>query len=159
MYAWNRGDENWQDTCGYDVKDPIQLKKHIISERTDWDPSFQEALQVTNDEQITARNIYSLPVGHEWRFRPGVTSIGDEAHMMTPFAGQGVNIVMEDAMKLADAIVTAKKMGAEERAVNNSIRLFEVDMFRRAAPVAEHSRRNMEDMYFTPGAPKTTIAR
>ena len=159
VYAWNRRDEHWQDTCGYDVKDPIQLKKHVISEHTDWDPLFQEALQATDNKQITARNIYSLPVGHEWIFRPGVTLIGNAAHLMTPFAGEGVNIAIEDAMKLADAIVRAKKIGANEEAFNNSIRSFEEGMFRRAAPVAERSRLNMEDMYFTPWAPKTTIAR
>ena len=66
---------------------------------------------------------------------------------------------MEDAMKLANASVRAKKIGANEEAFNNSIRSFEEGMIRRAASVAERSRLNMEDIYFTPGAPKTTIAR
>ncbi len=48
---------------------------------------------------------------------------------MTPFAGEAVNVAMEDAMKLADASVRAKKIGANEEAFNNSIRSFEEGIF------------------------------
>ena len=158
VYAWNARDEHWQKKCGFDVNDPVQLKEHIVKEFADWDPLFREVLQVSDGKQIISRNLYSLPVGHEWTFRPGVTLIGDAAHLMTPFAGEGVNLAMEDSMKLADAIITGRKMGGNAKAFANSIRLFEVEMFRRAGPVAEQSRLNMEDMFFTPGAPQSTIA-
>ncbi len=158
VYAWNARDEHWQKTCGFDVNDPAQLKRHILEEFADWDPLFKEALAVADDKQILSRNLYILPVGHEWAPRQGVTLIGDSAHLMTPFAGEGVNLAMEDALKLADAIITSRKMGGNTKSFNNSVRLFEVEMFRRAAPIAEVSRLQMEDMFFTPGAPQATIA-
>ena len=158
VYAWSPRDENWMKTCGYDVNDHARLKKEISKEYADWDPLFQEALRVTDDKQIIARSLYMLPVGHEWEARPGVTLIGDAAHLMTPFAGEGVNLAMEDALELAHAIIASNNMGANTKTLNNSVRLFEANMFRRAAPVAEVSRLNMEDMFFTPGAPQTAIA-
>ena len=158
LYAWVAKDEKWQQDCGFDVTNPVQLKAHLLKEFADWDPLFKEALEGTDNKQIVPRNLYVLPVGHQWPSRQGVTLIGDAAHLMTPFAGEGVNLAMEDALKLSEAIIAARKMGGNSKAFINSIRLFEVDMFRRAAPVAEASRLQMEDMFFVPGAPQATIA-
>ena len=158
VYAWSVGDEHWQQDCGFDVSDPSQLKKHVLEQFADWDPLFKEALAVTNDKIATPRNLYVLPIGHEWTFRQGVTLIGDAAHLMTPFAGEGVNLAMTDALKLAEAITTGRKMGGNASSLNNSIRMFEVEMFHRATPIARTSILQMEDMLFTEGAPQATIA-
>ncbi|RYP42742.1 hypothetical protein DL768_010258 [Monosporascus sp. mg162] len=44
--------------------------------------------------------------------RPRVTVIGDAAHLMTPFAGVGVNVGMVDALELPQEIVGYVKNGA-----------------------------------------------
>ena len=156
-YAWGTKDEQWRETCGYDVKDPKQVKKNLLKDFEDWDPLFKEAIESTDNEQIVTRNLYILPIGHEWKSKPGVTLIGDAAHLMTPFAGEGVNLAMDDALKLSSTIIAAKRKGATAEALNKSIRSFELEMIKRAAPVAEVSSLNM-DMFFTPGAPQETIA-
>ena len=44
-------------------------------------------------------------VGWERTAASGLTLLGDAAHCSTPFAGEGVNCSMQDAVVLADAIV------------------------------------------------------
>lgn len=58
-----------------------------------------------------------LPVGHKWRHRSGTTIIGDAAHLMTPWAGEGANVSMRDSLDLAAVIGDAwdeVKAGSEK---------------------------------------------
>lgn len=66
---------------------------------------------------------------------------------MTPFAGQGVNLAMLDALLLSDAII---KNGAD---LKNAIVEYEEDMFERVYVWAQHSANNLELM-LAKNAPK-----
>ena len=158
MYAWSVKDEQWRKNCGYDVNDFKEVQNNLLEEFADWDPVFKEAIQSADNREFVTRNLYVLPIGHEWEPRAGVTLIGDAAHLMTPFAGEGVNLAMEDALKLSNAIISAKKKGANAEDFNKSIRSFELEMFRRAASVAEVSYLNMKDLFYNPEAPQAVIA-
>ena len=174
--AWSRRDENWMKTCGYDIHDAEAVKKALLLEYDDWADALVKLLRVDTDDadnnnnnnnnnQLTARSLYELPIGHRWASRAGVTLIGDAAHLATPFAGEGVNIAMEDALHLSRAIITAASSSSSSSTsppphhLRTHIQAFEEDMFVRGAAVQEHSRANMEDMFFTPGAPATTVDR
>lgn len=50
-----------------------------------------------------AANLRSLPADFGWQAHPGITLIGDAAHLMPPL-GVGVNLAMLDAADLAVAI-------------------------------------------------------
>ncbi|MCJ1393317.1 hypothetical protein MMC18_006189 [Xylographa bjoerkii] len=156
VYAWSVRGHDWKKTCGYDLQDAKAVKQAIAKEYIDWAPELLKLAEVANEDDMIARNLYMLPVGHRWNNRPGVTLLGDAAHLMTPFAGEGVNLAMKDAMSLADAIIAANKAGGME-ALTKQVKAFEEDMFVRATKTQLQTKGNMDDMFFTPGAPRTSI--
>ena len=156
VYAWTVRDEDWIKKCGYDVKNAAEVRKALAVEYEGWTEQLVKFTQVANEDRMIARSLYMLPVGHRWENRPGVTLLGDAAHLMTPFAGEGVNVAMDDAMKLAHAI-TESMNSRKPNALNEGVKAFEEEMFERATKVQERTRLNMIDTFFTPGAPASII--
>ncbi|VTP13608.1 6-hydroxynicotinate 3-monooxygenase precursor [Phytobacter ursingii] len=70
----------------------------------DWAPCLQSVVNATGD--YVRRPIYSLPMDFGWAPRPGITLIGDAAHLMPP-VGIGVNLAMLDASDVAQALCEA----------------------------------------------------
>lgn len=158
VYAYSvEGDADWMKTCGYDVHDPAEVKKALLERFHDWDPLFKDMIRATDDSHIVARSMFALPVDHKWETKPGVTLIGDAAHLMSPFAGEGVNLAMDDALRLSREIIQASSSGYNSDKLVAGVKRFEADMNRRAAPMAKVSKENMADMFFIAGAPRTTI--
>ena len=84
---------------------------------------------VQNGDLIGVRPLYALPIAHRWRSLAGVTLLGDAAHLMSPFSGEGVNLALADAADLADALTGPNGW---ERVV-----AYESAMMDRAKPAAE----------------------
>lgn len=75
-----------------------------------------------------------------------LTLIGDAAHLMTPFAGVGVNVAMEDALSLATQIKQWKqnvwdKAGSDASSslLIEPVRAYEEEMFARAERYANET--------------------
>ena len=62
---------------------------------------------------------------------------------MTPFGGVGVNLAMQDAMELAEAIVRNREN------LDEAVQLFEETMLKRAAKEAADTRQNLDWMLGT----------
>lgn len=107
-----------------------------------WAPSLRQVVET--GDIIGARPIYALPIGHRWQSRRGLTLLGDAAHLMSPFAGQGVNLALADAVDLADAIGG----GAKWSAIAN----YENDMAERARGAAEASAKGLRTVFSPDGA-------
>lgn len=142
--------QDWAHTSGVDWADPTAARAALLREFADWDPALTDLIRFC-DDTIVPRPIFALPVGHSWARTPGVTLVGDAAHLMSPFAGEGANLAMLDGVELAMALL--KHDGDVEEALTD----YETAMFPRAAVAAEESAAGLTTC-FSPHAPRELVA-
>ncbi|KAJ5089657.1 hypothetical protein N7532_008341 [Penicillium argentinense] len=133
------------------------VRNALLEEFYEWDPRLLNILRHAQDPVL--RPLYMLPVGWSWKNYPGVTIIGDAAHVMTPFAGEGVNLGMQDALMLSRAIITASNSPDPEASLPGEIQTFEKDLFVRAKETAGLTNDMMTWMFFTDGSPRSVIEK
>ncbi|KAI0428701.1 hypothetical protein F5Y09DRAFT_279358 [Xylaria sp. FL1042] len=118
----------------------------------DWDPEIKRILLSLRDKSVL-RPLYMLPVGLTWESRPGVTLVGDAAHLMTPFAGVGVNVALMDAFELAQGITDCVKAGSTDGdALATMLQQYEKGMFTRSAKEAGRTATSMDLQFREDGA-------
>ncbi|OQO09923.1 hypothetical protein B0A48_04278 [Cryoendolithus antarcticus] len=152
VYVFGLRSEDWRKTCGYDVGDLEATKAACRKEYADWDPRLQAFIEAAKGDAVP-RELFMLPIGHSWPHKRGVTIVGDAAHTMTPFAGEGVNLAMEDCLELASAIL--KSATSEE--LDTSVQDFEKDMFVRMEKTAQLTYDMMSAMMFVENSPRNGI--
>lgn len=103
LHAWAQflAPESWLD--GIDVSDPAAAVARVVAQYDGWDTALT-ALITHGDAPPTPRRIYTLPTEHRWHRVPGVTLLGDAAHLQPP-NGEGANIAMFDGAELAGAVI------------------------------------------------------
>ncbi|WBP90336.1 FAD-dependent oxidoreductase [Kitasatospora cathayae] len=147
VYTAVRMSPDWLE--GIDFTTPDAAKSAVLEQFADWHPSLR-ALVADADGPLVPRPIVALPVGHRWEHVPGVTLLGDAAHVMSPFAGEGANNAMQDAAGLARAILDHP--GDTETALVR----YEQAMFPRAEAAAADSAANLA-LCFAADAPQGLV--
>jgi 2-polyprenyl-6-methoxyphenol hydroxylase-like FAD-dependent oxidoreductase len=90
--------------AGIDFTDATVATARVKAEFEGWAPSLT-ALITDSDTAPIPRMIYALPDGHRWDRMPGLTLLGDAAHLTAP-NGEGANLAMLDGAELGAAIAT-----------------------------------------------------
>jgi 2-polyprenyl-6-methoxyphenol hydroxylase-like FAD-dependent oxidoreductase len=129
----NRPEEWFADI---DFADADATKTRIAAEFEGWAPELT-ALITDADTTPILRSIHQLPDRHRWARMPGVTLLGDAAHVTVP-GGEGANIAMLDGAELGQAIA------AHPGAVEAALAAYEEVMFARSAAEAVRAHETID---------------
>ncbi|KAG9234669.1 hypothetical protein BJ875DRAFT_5162 [Amylocarpus encephaloides] len=147
---------------------PEELKQRMVGDGEfyrDWSEDCRALIRAGCDAEargfsegdcISIKPLSMLPKDHTWTHVPGLTLIGDAAHLMTPFAGEGVNLAMIDALRLSEAISSAIPPPPSDfspERLDAAIETFEKEMWERAHPVQEQTLMFLGLMFQDPDAP------
>ena len=132
-----------------DFSDRAKALARVADEFEGWAPALK-ALITDGDTEPVPRLIHALPVGHRWDRVPGVTLLGDAAHLMSPFAGEGANLALHDGAELGLALA------AHPGDIEAALAAYERDLFPRSADVAAESDRNLR-LFFDDNAPGSVV--
>jgi 2-polyprenyl-6-methoxyphenol hydroxylase-like FAD-dependent oxidoreductase len=138
--------EDWIDEI--DFSNPATVRACVAQEFDGWAPELT-ALITDGETDPVGRPIYALPVEHRWERVPGVTLIGDAAHLMAP-SGEGANLAMYDGAELGKAIAAAA--GDAEAALST----YEESLFPRSVAEAVEANRIIEAC-FGDNAPQSLL--
>jgi 2-polyprenyl-6-methoxyphenol hydroxylase-like FAD-dependent oxidoreductase len=141
FYASFKPNENWVANSGLDYANKTQLLEWFKKEYADWSSIWYELIE-NAAMPVIPRPIYCMPLDQTWEALPNVTMIGDAAHVMPPFAGEGANSAMLDALELSECLTVGKYVTLLE-----AISAYEISMRKRTSMAAQRSLENGERMH------------
>ncbi|WP_338871598.1 NAD(P)/FAD-dependent oxidoreductase [Spirosoma sp. SC4-14] len=130
FYIGCKTDEHWMRNCGIDFADKAQVLGWFRQEFADWDDIWLDLFEKA-EYPLMLRPQYCMPLDQTWESLPNLTMLGDAAHLMPPYAGEGVNMAMLDALELSNCLTNSLFLD-----VQAAIAAYENQMRNRASEVA-----------------------
>ncbi|MFF7189461.1 FAD-dependent oxidoreductase [Streptomyces sp. NPDC008222] len=127
VYVAFRAPHDWQ-AADVEPGDTAAVRAHLLKMFDGWDDSLLYLLR-HHDGAFVNRPVFVLPAPHTWEHVPGITLLGDAAHLMPP-VGLGANLAMLDGTDLARALIT-------ESSIDDAVRAYENLMLPRSARAAQ----------------------
>ncbi len=141
FYVSFKTHEKWSKESGIDFSDRTEVLDWFKKEYSEWSIFWDELFEKAATPFIP-RPIYCAPLDQTWKTLPNLTIIGDAAHVMPPFAGEGANMAMLDALELSE-VLTSDEYNSLQEAISD----YETKMCKRAANAAKESLENGEKMH------------
>lgn len=136
-YIAFREPQDWHAAAGVDLGDEQAVEAHLLRMFDGWDESLRYILR-SSDSGFVNRSLFVLPAPHTWEHVPGVTLLGDAAHLMPP-VGLGANLAMLDGSDLAHALVAEAGLG-------DAVRAYESIMLPRSIEAATGSAQGLDHL-------------
>ena len=141
FYASFVTEENWAANSGLDFSDKAQMLAWFKKQYSKWSDVWHELFEGATPPFIP-RPIVCMPLNQIWEAQSNLTMLGDAAHVMPPFAGEGANTAMRDALELSRCLCD-ENFGEMQTAIAS----YENQMRKRAAKAAQESLENGERMH------------
>ncbi|MEU3711174.1 FAD-dependent oxidoreductase [Streptomyces catenulae] len=133
VYAQFRAPVDWH--ADLDPADAEALRSSLLALFDGWADPVLALLR--HGAAFTHRPLHALPVAHTWAHVPGVTLLGDAAHLMPPL-GAGANLAMLEGAELAESLA------ADPEDLDATVRAFEEQMWARAGRWAALTTAGLE---------------
>lgn len=140
FYTGCKTAEDWNKSI--DFSDKTQVMAWFKATFAEWDEAWLELFE--NASSFLARPQYCMPLDQDWDAMPNLTLLGDAAHVMPPFAGEGVNMAMLDALELSECF-------AKYPTAATAIAHYEKEMRKRASTTAQDTLDQTESMHSADG--------
>jgi 2-polyprenyl-6-methoxyphenol hydroxylase-like FAD-dependent oxidoreductase len=122
--------------AGIDFSTADAAVARVASEFDGWAPELT-ALITDGETAPVPRILHTLPIEHRWDRVPGVTLLGDAAHLAPP-AGEGANLAMFDGAELGKAIA------AHRDDIEAALTAYEAALFPRSQSAATGAHEILE---------------
>jgi 2-polyprenyl-6-methoxyphenol hydroxylase-like FAD-dependent oxidoreductase len=140
-----------EDAKTLSIKGPQALKEEACR-RTQWHDPIPQILSATLEAQVSGYPVYDRELLQPELLEQSeqVTLIGDAAHPMSPFKGQGANQALLDALALAREITKGCRPSSQWRKIGirkSVLSEFETEMLERSAVKVKDSAAAAEFLH------------
>jgi 2-polyprenyl-6-methoxyphenol hydroxylase-like FAD-dependent oxidoreductase len=141
FYTGCKTDEYWIKDSGINFNNKQQVFDWFKKDFSFWDKAWLELFE-SDEISIIPRPQYHFPPDQHWETSSNLTLLGDAAHKMPPYAGEGVNMAMQDAYELAECLTNN-----QFKNVKSAISNYEKNMLKRASDITKITLYNTEMLH------------
>ena len=141
FYTGTKESEDWVKTSGINFENKESVYDWFKERFADWGDQWHE-LFASDESYFVPRPQYHFPPDQQWESLSNLTMLGDAAHRMPPYAGEGVNMAMLDALELVEQLTAT-----DFSDIKTAISKYERAMCQRASEITEVTLQSMENMH------------
>lgn len=101
-----KADEDWVLNNNLDFENDEAIRSFLNETFANWNDDYKTFFNASTDFSGLPLRLFSLE--EPWKTHSNITLVGDAAHVMPPFAGEGVNMGLMDAYQLTENLTNGE---------------------------------------------------